>query len=215
MSKPIIAIDCDGVLSDWHALAMPIMNKLLNSNFTTKDITNWDIYHLIDDQSIKDSFHDLLNNSGMIEHLPVYEGAQEAIEEIRKEAEVFIVTSPMNEYHDWIIHRNKWLKKNFDISPKNIVHTSAKYLIKADIFIDDKPENVEKWYEFNYGVPVLWKHECVAENPFKNNTRIRHTNDWNDIIEISNNWFEIHLNRTSETVKSWPNWKQNVLGKKL
>lgn len=211
--RPIVAIDCDGVLSDWHALAMPIMNNLLNSNFTTKDITNWDIYHLIDDQSIKDSFHDLLNNSGMIEHLPVYEGSQKAIDEIRKLAEVYIVTSPMNEYHDWIIHRNKWLKKNFDILPKNIIHTSAKYLIQANIFIDDKPENVEKWYQNNSGIPILWKHECVQNNPFEYSQRIIHTNDWNDVLEILRNWFESHLNNTSNTVKSWPSWKQNVLGK--
>lgn len=125
-----------------------------------------------------------MNNSGMIEHLSVYEGAQEAVEKIKSLADVYIVTSPMNEYHDWIIHRNKWLKKNFDISPENIVHTSAKHLVQATIFIDDKPENVEKWYQTNIGIPILWKHECVIENPFAYSTRIKWTNDWNDVIEI-------------------------------
>lgn len=186
--KPIIAINCDGVLSNWHALALPILNKLTGKNISTKDIKNWDIYHLIDDQKIKDLYNDELNNSGMIEHLPVYDGAQKAIEEIRKIAELYIVTSPMNNYHDWIIHRNTWLKKNFDISSKNIVHTSAKHLIQSHIFIDDKPENVKNWYESNVGIPILWKHECVAENPFEWNTRVKWTNDWNDVMKILNNF---------------------------
>lgn len=176
------------MLSDWHALAFPILNKLLNKNISTKDVKNWDIYHLIDDETIKETFKDLLNNSGMIEHLPVYSGAKEAIEKIKSLAEVYIVTSPMDKYHDWIIHRNAWLKKNFDISPKNIVHTAAKHLIPAHIFIDDKPDNVEKWYENNIGIPILWKHECVPENPFSWSTRIKWTNDWNDVIEIIEKW---------------------------
>lgn len=172
------------MLSDWHALAFPILNKLLNKNISTKDVKNWDIYHLIDDETIKETFKDLLNNSGMIEHLPVYSGAQEAIEKIKSLAEVYIVTSPMDKYHNWIIHRNSWLKKNFDIYPKNIVHTAAKHLIPANIFIDDKPENIQKWIKRNIGIPILWKHECVTENPFSRSTRIKWTNDWNDVIEI-------------------------------
>lgn len=191
MNKLIIAIDCDGVLSDWHALAFPIMNKLLNSNYSTKDVKSWDIYNLISDNAIKDTFNYLLNNSGIIERLPVYEGAQKAIEEIKKVAEVYIVTSPMNDYHDWIIHRNKWLKENFNISPKNIIHTSAKYLVHADVFIDDKPSNVEKWMEHNCGIPVLWKHECVENHNLNN--RCRWTNNWNDVLEILNKTLEIYL----------------------
>lgn len=193
MRKPVIAIDCDGVLSDWHALAFPIMNKLLNANHSTKDVKNWDIYHLIDDETIKETFKDLLNNSGMIEHLPVYDGAQKAIEEIKKIAEIYIVTSPMGKYHDWIIHREKWLKKNFDISSKNVVHTAAKYLIQADVFIDDKPENIEKWYSYNFGIPILWKHECVPENPFEHNRRVKWTNDWNEVLDILNRTLEIYV----------------------
>lgn len=35
-----------------------------------------------------------------------------------------------------------------------------------------------------------------------------------EIKKLIPNSFEDHLNQASETVKSWPDWKQNVLGKR-
>lgn len=47
-NKPIIALDCDGVLADWHEHAFYILNKLLDSNYSVNDLKEWDIDELLE-----------------------------------------------------------------------------------------------------------------------------------------------------------------------
>jgi 5'(3')-deoxyribonucleotidase len=74
------------------------------------------------------------------------------------------------------------LKKHFNIDPKKVIHTSAKYLVSANIFVDDHPNNVQKWIDRQNGIAVLWKHGYNSAH--ENTNRAIYTNDWNDLIRI-------------------------------
>ncbi len=187
MNKPILALDCDGVLADWHEHAFYILNKLLDSNYSVNDLKEWDIDELLENTSVsKNKFWEAINSSTMVQDLNPYSEALMGVAKLKEIADIYICTSPMVHYPNWIIHRNDWLKKHFDINPKKVIHTSAKYLVSANIFVDDHPNNVQKWIDRQNGIAVLWKANYNANH--ENVNRAVYTNDWNDLIRIAKNW---------------------------
>lgn len=186
MSKPILVLDCDGVLADWHEHAFYILNKLLNSNYSVNDLKEWDIDELLEDSSIsKNKFWEAINSSTMVQDLNPYKEALIGVAKLKEIADIYVCTSPMVNYPNWIIQRNKWLNKHFDINPKKVIHTSAKYLVSANIFVDDHPNNIQKWIDRQNGIAVLWKRGYNANHEYAN--RAVYTNDWNDLIRIVRN----------------------------
>ena len=184
MNKPIIALDCDGVLADWHEHAFYILNKLLDSNYSINDLKEWDIDELLEGSSVsKNKFWEAINSSTMVQDLNPYPEAIIGVAKLKEIADIYICTSPMVHYPNWIIHRNDWLKRHFDINPKKIIHTSAKYLVSANIFVDDHPNNVQKWIDRQNGIAVLWKANYNANHETVN--RAIYTNDWNALEAIA------------------------------
>lgn len=181
MNKPIIALDCDGVLADWHEHAFYILNKLLDSNYSVNDLKEWDIDELLENTSVnKNKFWEAINTSNMVAELNPYSEALKGVAKLKEIADIYICTSPMVHYPNWIIHRNDWLKRHFDINPKKVIHTSAKYLVSANIFVDDHPNNVQKWIDRQNGIAVLWKANYNSNH--ENVNRAIYTNSW-DLLE--------------------------------
>lgn len=199
--KPVVAIDCDGVLADWLGYVIPVANILFNKNIKQSDLTGWDLYDIIDDPKAKTTLYDYLNQTKMILDMDPYEEALRGMAVLKEFAEIYVVTSPMINYPNWILHRNKWLKTHFDIDKNHVIHTSAKHLVQADLFIDDKPENVFNWSKFRnnslYGQPVLWKHNHVKFEPeisdreYTEENKIVHTNDWNEVLGLTNHVYRM------------------------
>ena len=192
--KPVVAIDCDGVLADWLGYVIPVANILFNKNIKQSDLTGWDLYDIIDDPKAKTTLYDYLNQTKMILDMNPYEEALRGMAALKEFAEIYVVTSPMMNYPNWILHRNKWLKTHFGIDKNHVIHTSAKHLVQADVFIDDKSENVVNWSRYGnnvYSQAVLWKHDHVKFEPklnedfWQNDMEIIHTNDWNKVLELT------------------------------
>lgn len=191
--KPVVAIDCDGVLADWMGYVIPVVNILFNTNIKQSDLTGWDLYDIIDDPKAKTTLYDYLNQTKMILDMNPYDEALRGMTALKEFADIYVVTSPMMNYPNWILHRNKWLKTHFGIDKNHVIHTSAKHLVQADVFIDDKPENVVNWSRYGnnvYSQAVLWKHDHIKFEPklnedfWQNDMEIIHTNDWNKILEV-------------------------------
>lgn len=51
--------------------------------------------------------------------------------------------------------RTRWLVRHFDAKPSQIMHTSAKHLVRGDVLIDDKPTTIERWAHVNEGKLAL------------------------------------------------------------
>lgn len=191
--KPVVAIDCDGVLADWMGYVIPVANILFNKNIKQSDLTGWDLYDIIDDPTAKTTLYDYLNQTKMILDMNPYEEALRGMTALKEFADIYVVTSPMMNYPNWILHRNKWLKTYFGIDKNHVIHTAAKHLVQADVFIDDKSENVVNWSRYGnnvYSQAVLWKHDHVKFEPklnedfWQNDMEIIHTNDWNKVLEV-------------------------------
>ena len=106
-NKPIIALDCDGVLADWHEHAFYILNKLLNSNYSVNDLKEWDIDELLEGSSVsKNKFWEAINTSNMVAELKLYLKVLEGVVKLKEIADIYVCTSPMINYPNWIIQRN-------------------------------------------------------------------------------------------------------------
>jgi len=60
--------------------------------------------------------------------------------------DVVFVTSPWVSCAWWAYARHKWLEATFGVSFQNIVITSRKNLVLGDVFVDDRAQNVIKWF---------------------------------------------------------------------
>lgn len=88
--------------------------------------------------------------------LPVIPGTRDAVARMRMSGnEVFFVTSPILTMRSWVYTRTQWLKKHFDATERDMVFTKSKHVVRGDVLVDDKPENVLEWAKTDQGVAYL------------------------------------------------------------
>jgi len=139
-----VILDCDGVLSDFVGGAIEVFADLTGHRYRHEDFKKWELSDTVGAR-YKAAFYERCRRPGWCANLQAYEGAREFVDALRRRAEVYVVTSPLPGAVSWMHERTEWLTQLFDFDAKHVVHTSAKHLIEADAFLDDKPEHVEDW----------------------------------------------------------------------
>lgn len=139
-------IDVDGVVANFseHLLGR------VGSSATFDDVTEWDIFSLIerkDGPERKKVALQMMEDPEFWASLPVMEGAIEGVNIIKETMEVFWVTSPWPTCQGWDIARRTWLNTHFGADPKHVIITASKFVCVGDMFIDDHVDNVEKWQQ--------------------------------------------------------------------
>lgn len=88
---------------------------------------------------------------------------------------------PMHSRH-WVFERTEWLKEHFDIDLRHVIHTSSKYLVHGDVFLDDKPDHVEGWRrEHPNGLAMLW-HTSNTRTLGMDDLRVK---SWDEVVKRS------------------------------
>lgn len=155
MRKLRFLVDVDEVLADFRTPALEVMSSVMGRRYSIHDFDVWDIFSVLDGPK-KDLVLSIIDKQGFCHDLQPFPEAQKAIAELQTMCEVYVVTSP---YHSlsWVYERNLWLKTHYGFDKSQVVHTSAKYLVRGDIFLDDKPDHVEAWTRENpHGLGMLW-----------------------------------------------------------
>lgn len=115
---------------------------------------------------------------GFFRTLPVMPGAIEAITELMKSYEVYIVSAAM-EFPLSLYEKYEWLSEHFPfISWTNIIFCGDKSLINADYMIDDHPKNLDKFQ----GVTIMFN---AAHNV--NITHHQRAKTWADVLALLKN----------------------------
>ena len=84
-------------------------------------------------------------------------GAEAGVRALREHVKVYAVTSHFPSSPTWVHERDHWLIEHFGFTGKEIVHTSAKYLVGGDYLLDDNPSHVAAWSnEHPDGLGLLW-----------------------------------------------------------
>lgn len=154
-----ILLDVDGVLADFVGAYLALLQDVTGIVATREQVNQWDIAAALGLTAAQSAeVKRAIGNAHLLAgRLAVYPGAIDGVRELEKLGDVYIVTSPWNSNPTWTHDRERWLYTHFGIKSSRVVHTSAKHLVRGDVFIDDKTTAVAKWREAHpTALPVLW-----------------------------------------------------------
>lgn len=190
--KPIILLDVDGVLADFTGRVLQIGNELTKCSYTMEDVKEWDVFSLYP-KELKRVLVYHICREGFCTRLDVLPGALDGVKQLKEVGHVVAVTSPWWSSKTWMHERMEWLKLHFDIPMRSVIHTAAKELIRGDIMIDDKPENLLSWGDAQKGqslsilVDAPYNRSVVAPVQRSFRSFIRAT-DWKGILDSVRWW---------------------------
>lgn len=184
MTRPIVAVDVDGVLADLHPLIRMVADKLGFGHKLPDPIPKYEV----DEYFTKDENAALWSRVGEIgcADLPLFEGTVEGMARLAEVAEVHIITSPLSSGMRWTHQRDNWLLRHFGIKHFQVGHIHAKHLVMVDMLIDDAPKNVTAWGRKHKGYAVNWTrpYNEAHEYPADIHNLVR-TNSWEHVRELA------------------------------
>ncbi len=156
MRKLRLLVDVDEVLVDFQTPMFDALYDLYGRRLKPEDCEVWDCFSMMTPNEKKGVFS-IIEHPGWCAALKPTPGSQEAITTLRGLVDVYAVTSHFPTSRTWVHERDTSLKKLFDFTGKDIVYTSAKYLVKGDAFLDDNPSHLVRWGEEHPdGLAMLW-----------------------------------------------------------
>lgn len=141
-----IAIDVDDVVLNLMDSWLDRYNKIKGTSFQKHQMKDWDLVK----NGLEPEVYNILRVSGddIYWNATPVDGVHSAIRLIEQAGyEIIYVTSAVSGTIDAKIEaleKHGFLKKSKSIDDRLIV-AGRKYLVDADILIDDKPENIIKW----------------------------------------------------------------------
>jgi 5'(3')-deoxyribonucleotidase len=175
--KPRFLVDVDEVLVDFQTPAFAHLERLFGRKVTSDDYTVWDMFALMSEDEKTAIFAEVAK-PGYCRALEPKPGAVEAIKTLRRMVDVYAVTSHFPG-PTWVHERDAQLKEDFGFSGKDIIHTSAKFLVRGDYFLDDNPTHVNAWAaEHPTGIAMLWHIPNTRRLGF-DDLRVR---TWDEVI---------------------------------
>lgn len=146
MKKPIIAVDVDDVCANLIKEWLKRYNAQWNDNLQISDITDWSIHKFTKPECGNKMYH-ILGEPDLYDHVEAFPEALSAIQALRKMGRVIFVTScamnTMDRKFRWL-QRKGFLPNNHE-AVKDFVACTDKWLINADILIDDAVHNVNEF----------------------------------------------------------------------
>lgn len=174
----IVLFDVDGVIADFDAHYVKVARMTLGRdvyiNFSGDAFVATERYDVNEEEASRIKRSMMVRSA--VDMLPL-PGAVDAIKRIDMRHDVYFVTAPFCPYHHtWYNDRQWWFVEHFNKRlSRKIIFTHCKELVRGDVFIDDKPSNVEKWRKANpEGSGIIWG---------------QHTDDWSKLEEM----IESHL----------------------
>jgi len=178
------ALDCDGVLADFTAGALVIVEQVTGKKFEVTDVTAWDFTKALglsvhEATAVKKAIGSW---QGFARSLRPYSEARQGVRRLRELGEVFCVTSPWESNPWWRDEREAWLALHFGID--RVHHASDKTGYEADVFVDDKSSHVRDWLSAWPGrTAVFWRtpHNTSESVPCGAHS----TGSWDVLYEIA------------------------------
>ena len=166
----IIAIDIDDVVLNLIPEWLKFYNAVHNDSLTQEQITDWDMTKFVKPECGK-KIYDFLLEPKLYDDVNCIPGAWSAILRLRNLGHRLIFVTASH-------HSGKLLRmKNLELLPneKEYVACHDKSLIRADVLIDDKPQNLE-----NFG-----GHKILFSRSHNyGEGRFPRAEDWGDVLAI-------------------------------
>lgn len=181
MNKKKILIDVDEVICNPGFLLL--MNKFLGTNYKMDDFTEYYIDDVIGNEEKRQQFYDYFVENNTYDYAQIYDNVKEVLEKINNKYEVYIYSSCVNPYFikksgKEFTKKYEFLINNFPfLDPFKFIFASVKNLVKADIQIDDRLNNLmgdvklkllyTAYHNKNISKEELDKHNVIRVNNWK------------------------------------------------
>ena len=158
-----IAIDMDGTIADSAKEHIRRYNEEFADTVTVDDLSS---KHLEDHAPVerREAVRRMVRDESFFDRLDLIDGAQQVIQELVREHEIFIVSAAM-EIPVSFAAKHRWLRRHFPFIPeRNIVFCGNKGIVNADYLIDDEARHFR---DFG-GIGILFSsHHNLAETWYK------------------------------------------------
>ena len=143
-----VLFDVDEVIADFVGGVLDAVRDELGFDFHHDHVTQWDIRESLGfTREQWAPVQERIIAPGFASSLRPLPGAVDVVKSIASRHDVYFVTSHYRSSQTWVHERDDWLERKFGHTlGGRVVHTAHKHLIAGDVLVDDKPENVEKWW---------------------------------------------------------------------
>ncbi len=158
MRKLKFCLDCDGLLANFTAGALRIVEEVTGRRYEEADVGEFDFTRALglserEASAVKKAIGE---RRGFAMALPPYPKARQGVRRLRELGEVFCVTHPWDSNPWWRDERESWLALHFGID--HVHHADDKIGYEADVFVDDKSSHVRRWLSAWPGrTAVFWR----------------------------------------------------------
>lgn len=174
LKKKVLLLDQDGIITNFDPYILELYTKRFNADIDWKSPGKYlgDFQILREDLIDLKLFESILEEPNFFIDLPLIKGAKKSITELNKYFDIYIVTSPILTPF-CCYEKQIWINTHFPFLQDKVIITSNKELIKGDIFIDDRMQNIERWKKNNPKgltgtLDYNWTNREVTDKIFKN-----------------------------------------------
>lgn len=154
-----VLVDMDEVLNDLVPTILAKYNEKYNDNIEISDITNYHLHKFLKPECTN-IFKEFVDDD-LILSLNVKPYAIEVLEQLNKDNQIYFVTAG---HPATAKARDKWLQKTFPFYRGNqLVLCRDKHIIKADLMIDDCPNNI---------IAAQCSHKFLLDMPWNRATNL-------------------------------------------
>jgi len=177
-----IVMDDGGILVDDEASYLNLVSKVAGRPISKKDLEKM-TSRKRDSLEGKSGIIDLANEETLkpefCRNMLACAGAVEGMDALMQAADVYVATTPVHNAPTWAHDRKLWLNAHFNIPENKIVSLDDKFILSADIYVDNNASRVLEWEDMNpQGLGVLW-NELSDENRESDLVRIF---DWDSLM---------------------------------
>lgn len=168
------AIDLDGVLADTHTEILKRYNRDWNDNLTVEDILYWDMAKISKPECGKQIYR-YFEDVDLYDHILPMPHAKEAVDSLRQEGHTVVVATSC--FLGTEVAKINWLLRHKMVDTHtDIIIAEKKFMINADVLIDDKPQHLEL-FNIEGGMTVAFDH------PYNRHVETTHRiHSWKDDI---------------------------------
>ncbi len=143
-----LLIDCDGVLGSFIHRVIDELDLIRGTKHDYEDVTQWELYDAFDvPVQEREELDRRIMSPGFCSSIQQHDGAKEALDKLRQAGyKIYCVTSPFKGPH-WMYEREQWLIEHMGFTRSEYAPVHDKFIIKGDVLIDDKVENLLLWQD--------------------------------------------------------------------
>lgn len=166
-------LDVDGVLGDFPNEVLRFCNRYGRASeqrpWVLEDAVEHDILKALKLGHLQDRLDMHMADSDFCRYMPVYEGAEAFVDELKSFADVVIVTASYGNVSGWEHARRAWLKQHFNIGKEDVIFAKRKDCVAGNYLLDDKLRNIDAWRS-------AWGHQGTAvvfDRPWNQGLQLR------------------------------------------